>query len=151
MTIFGKEGGAAPRSEPRNTPVAEAPMSIISSSMRIKGDIECTGVVKVDGHIDGSVTGARQVLLGRGGKVHGNVVAGEIVIGGVVDGSINAGERLELQASAVVNGDIDAKSIVVLEGARVNGAVRMSDAVAAAAVAPRPARSSDSLRIATSA
>jgi cytoskeletal protein CcmA (bactofilin family) len=83
--------------------------------------------------------------------VHGNVVAGEIVIGGVVDGSINAGERLELQASAVVNGDIDAKSIVVLEGARVNGAVRMSDAVAAAAVAPRPARSSDSLRIATSA
>ena len=147
MTIFGKEGGAAPRSEPRNTPVAEAPMSIISSSMRITGDVECAGVVKVDGHIDGSVTGARQVLLGRGGTVHGNVIAGEVVIGGVVDGAINAGERLELQGTAVVNGDIDTKSIVVLEGARINGIVRMNDSAASVSRTGRP----DALRIATSA
>jgi len=147
MTIFGKDGGAAPRSEARNTPIAEAPMSIISSNMRITGDVECAGVVKVDGHIDGSLSGARQVLLGRGGTVHGNVAAGEVVIGGVVDGGINAGERLELQATAVVNGDIDTKSIVVLEGARINGVVRMNDSAAATA---RPARP-ESLRIATSA
>jgi len=115
--------------------------------MRITGDVECAGVVKVDGHIDGSVTGARQVLLGRGGSVHGNVVAGEVVIGGVVDGGINAGERLELQATAVVNGDIDTKSIVVLEGARINGIVRMNDSAAAAAHGSRP----EGLRIATSA
>lgn len=147
MTIFGKEGSAVPRSESRNTPVAEAPMSIISSSMRITGDVECAGVVKVDGHIDGSVTGARQVLLGRGGSVHGNVVAVEVVIGGVVDGGINAGERLELQGTAVVNGDIDTKSIVVLEGARINGIVRMNDSAATVAHQSRP----EGLRIATSA
>ena len=146
MTMFGKEGGAAPRSEPRNTPIAEAPMSIISSSMRITGDVECAGVMKVDGHIDGSVTGARQVLLGRGGSVHGNVIAGEVVVGGVVDGAIVAAERLELQGTAVVNGDIETKSIVVLEGARINGIVRMNDSIAAS----RPVRS-ESLKIATSA
>jgi cytoskeletal protein CcmA (bactofilin family) len=44
-----------------------------------------------------------------------------------VDGSISADERLELQGSAIVNGDIDTKSIVVLEGARINGTVRMKD------------------------
>jgi cytoskeletal protein CcmA (bactofilin family) len=146
MTMFGKDGAAAPRSEPRHTPVADAPMSIISSSMRITGDVECAGVMKVDGHIDGSVTGARQVLLGRGGSVHGNVVAGEVVVGGVVDGAIIAGERLELQGTAVVNGDIETKSIVVLEGARINGIVRMSDSAAAS----HPARP-EALRIATSA
>ncbi len=95
-------------------------MSIISSGMKITGDLECAGVVKVDGRIDGSVTGARQVLLGRGGAVHGNVIADEVVIGGVVDGAILAAERLELQGTAIVNGDIETKSIIVLEGARIN-------------------------------
>jgi cytoskeletal protein CcmA (bactofilin family) len=52
---------------------------------------------------------------------------GEVVVGGLVDGAIVADERLELQSSAVVNGDIDTKSIVVLEGARINGSVRMQE------------------------
>jgi cytoskeletal protein CcmA (bactofilin family) len=145
MTIFGKDAGAQ-RTERRDTPLAEAPMSIISSGMRITGDLECAGVVKVDGRVDGSVTGARQVLLGRGGAVHGNVIADEVVVGGVVDGGIHAAERLELQGTAVVNGDIETKSIVVLEGAKINGVVRMSDAVATS----RPGRP-EPLRIATSA
>ena len=145
MTIFGKDGGT-PRPERRETPIAEAPMSIISSGMRITGDLECAGVVKVDGRVDGSVTGARQVLLGRGGAVHGNVIADEVVVGGVVDGGIHAADRLELQGTAVVNGDIETKSIVVLEGARINGVVRMSDEIAVS----RPGRP-EPLRIATSA
>ena len=146
MTMFGKEERAPARPEPRNSSVAEAPMSIISSGMKITGDLECAGVVKVDGRIDGSVTGARQVLLGRGGAVHGNVIADEVVIGGVVDGAILAAERLELQGTAVVNGDIETKSIIVLEGARINGVVRMSDS-SAMSRSGRP----EPLRIATSA
>ena len=37
--------------------------------------------------------------------------------------------RVEIQATSVVNGDIVAKSIVVVEGGRINGAVRMDDAI----------------------
>jgi cytoskeletal protein CcmA (bactofilin family) len=78
--------------------------------------------------------------------VHGNVIAGEVVIGGVVDGAIIAADRLELQGTATVNGDIETKSIVVLEGARINGVVRMSEMSAAERrVRPEP------LRIATGA
>jgi cytoskeletal protein CcmA (bactofilin family) len=146
MTIFGKEGTPPARPEPRGAPVAEAPMSIISAGMKITGDVECAGVIKVDGRIDGSITGARQVLLGRGGAVHGNVIAGEVVLGGVVDGAVNATDRLELQGSAIVNGDIETKSIIVLEGARINGVVRMSES-AAVARSSRP----EGLRIATGA
>jgi len=106
---------------------SEASLSIIAAGMRITGDMETTGTLKIDGRVDGSVTGARQLLLGRGGAIHGNVRAGEVVIGGVVDGAITADERLELQGTAVVNGDIDTKSILVLEGARINGSVRMNE------------------------
>ena len=130
--MFGKEmGPAVARPEVRSpvgsgTPDAAA-LSIIANGMRIVGDIESSGVIKVDGRIDGSVTHARQVLLGRGATVKGNVHADEVVIGGTVDGGIRAGERLELQATAVVTGDIETKSIVVLEGAHINGSVRMTD------------------------
>jgi cytoskeletal protein CcmA (bactofilin family) len=121
--MFGKENPARP--EVRSASPGESALSIIASGMRITGDIESAGVIKIDGQIDGSVTGARQVLLGRDAAVHGNVEAGEIVIGGVVDGAIVAAERLELQETAVVNGDIETTSIIVLEGATINGSVRM--------------------------
>lgn len=122
--MFGKDG--APRPDTRSgTP--EGTLSILASGMRIVGDLETAGTIKIDGRIDGSVTGARQVLLGRDGSVRGNVVADEVVLGGRVDGNVHATNRLELQSSAVVNGDIETKSIVVLEGARINGTVKMND------------------------
>src|SRR5512140_1846419 len=104
------------KSEVRNG-VGEANLSIIAAGMRITGDLETSGTLKIDGRIEGSVTGARQMLLGRSGVIHGNVHAGEVVVGGEVHGSIVAEERLELQGSAIVNGDIDTTSVVVLEGA----------------------------------
>jgi cytoskeletal protein CcmA (bactofilin family) len=123
VALLRKDGD---KNEGRGASV-EAALSIIAAGMRITGDIETTGTLKVDGRIEGSVTGARQLMLGRNGAIHGNVHAGEVVIGGIVDGSITADERLELQGSATVNGDIETKSIVVLEGARINGAVRMHE------------------------
>ena len=53
MTMFGKEASAPARAEQRGAAVAEAPMSIISSGMKITGDLECAGVVKIDGQVDG--------------------------------------------------------------------------------------------------
>ena len=121
--MFGKDGTTRPEIRTNNS--GEATLSIIASGMRIVGDVESAGVIKVDGHIDGSVSGARQVLVARGGTIHGNITADEIVIGGLVAGAVVATERLELQETAVVNGDIETTSIVVLEGAKINGSVRM--------------------------
>ena len=128
--MFNKEAGSRPDPRPAGAPV-EAALSIVAAGMKITGDVDTSGVLKVDGEINGSITGARQVLLGRGGTVRGNVVAGEVVVGGHVEGAVSATERLELQVTATINGDIETRSIVVLEGARINGVVRMTDAGAA--------------------
>lgn len=123
MSLLKKDGE---KNDTRSGAV-EAALSIIAAGMRITGDVETNGTLKIDGRIEGSVVGARQMMLGRNGTIRGDVHAGEVVLGGMVDGAITADERLELQGSAVVNGDIDTKSIVVLEGARINGTVRMQD------------------------
>jgi cytoskeletal protein CcmA (bactofilin family) len=142
VAIFGKDG--AMREESRGGTSGEAMLSIIASGMTITGDIESAGIIKIDGRVDGSVTGARQVLLGRGGSINGNIVADEVVIGGSVRGTLTVRERLELQGTAAVVGDIETRSIVVIEGARIDGAVRMTDLVAS----QRSASQTEPLRIA---
>ena len=109
-------------------PAGESTLSIISVGTTVSGDIDCGGVLKIEGRLDGSVRRARQVMLANDGAIHGDIVAAEVVLGGVIDGTVTASERLELQPTAVVNGDINTKSIIVMEGARINGSLKMTDA-----------------------
>ena len=144
MAIFNKESGD--RTEPRSsgTPTGEGALSIIASGMRVTGDIESTGVVKIEGVVEGTVRAARQVLLGRQGSVKGDIHAREIVLGGRVEGSVIATDRVELQGTSLVNGDIHTRTIVVLEGGRINGSVRMEESVTTAAASTPAKTESDS-------
>jgi cytoskeletal protein CcmA (bactofilin family) len=139
MSIFNKPPSekTVMRSE-ANAP--EAGLSFIAAGMKIIGDIESSGVVKIEGVVEGAVRGARQLLLGRQGTIRGDVRAQEAVIGGTVIGTITADERVEIQGTSRVQGDIQTKSIVVLEGGVINGNVRMGDAIAAVTTDERPAR-----------
>ena len=116
---------AKPAKSDSKNPGAETAMSVIAQGMRVVGDIECGGVLKIEGVVEGSIRGARQLLLGRQGEVKGDIHAREIVLGGRVEGTVVADERIEIQGTAHVTGDVHTKSIVVLEGGRINGAVRM--------------------------
>lgn len=126
MAIFSKDQPAARGSAARGA-ASESALSIIAAGTTITGDIECAGVLKIEGRIDGSVRQARQIMLARDGSIHGDATAAEVVVGGTIDGNVHASDRLELQSTAVVNGDITTKSIVVMEGARINGGVKMTE------------------------
>ncbi len=108
-------------------------ISIIAHGMTITGDVETAGVIKVEGVIEGNVRGARQVLVGRQGEIRGDVHAREVVVGGRVVGHVAAAERVEIQGTSLVNGDVSTKSIIVLEGGRINGTVKMDEGVEGAA------------------
>lgn len=124
MAMFGKDEASGGKGAARGS---ESTLSIVSAGTVVSGDMECGGVLKVEGRIDGSVRRARQVMLAKEGAIRGDVTANEVVVGGVIDGNVTASERLELQTTAVVNGDITTKSIVVMEGARINGGVKMTE------------------------
>lgn len=128
MAIFAKDGAdKATTTTKAPAPAGDGALSIVAAGMTVRGDIESSGVVKIEGTIEGTVRSARQVLIGRQGRVTGDIQTREAVIGGRIDGTVTASERVEVQGSAVVNGDIATKSIVVLEGAQLNGNVTMSE------------------------
>jgi cytoskeletal protein CcmA (bactofilin family) len=89
--------------------------------LRPRGDIETDGTVRIDGRLNGSVRRAGSVIVGTESTIQGGISAAEVVIGGTVQGNIVAVERVELQASAIVNGNIEANSILIHEGSAVNG------------------------------
>jgi cytoskeletal protein CcmA (bactofilin family) len=133
MAIFNKDTKVP---DPRTG--SDAVLSIIAAGMHFVGDLEGPGLIKIDGRIEGSISGARQIIVGREGSVRGNVHATEVILAGTVDGSVIGNERVELQGTATLNGDLHTRLIVVNEGARINGTVRMSDAEAGEAL-DRPA------------
>ena len=136
MAIFAKDGQEKPDRRPGTSSAGDSPLSIVAIGVTITGDIESNGVIKVEGRIHGSIRSARQVLLGRQGEVKGDITAQEAVIGGKVEGSITTSDRIEVQGSATVVGDIHTKSIIVLEGAHINGKVRMDESAGSSTDTP---------------
>jgi cytoskeletal protein CcmA (bactofilin family) len=105
---------------------AEAALTIVAPGTRIVGEIEATGVLKIEGVVVGTVRAERQVLVARGGSVEGDVFTAEAVVGGSIKGGVTGSERVEIQSGAVVHGDVSTKQLIVQEGGEVNGLVKMS-------------------------
>ncbi|MCZ0954088.1 MAG: polymer-forming cytoskeletal protein [Rhodospirillaceae bacterium] len=101
----------------------------VTRSVRFEGDINGDGDVDIDGMLEGSVTvPANNVTVRSGGCVQGGVKARNVVVGGEVQGDITATKRIELKASARVDGDVRARRISVRDGARINGRVETAEA-----------------------
>ena len=130
MAIFGgknERGATVEKGKPGPARPNESSMSIIGPGMRIKGDLVTEGTVRVEGTIEGTIRAGKAVVIGKEGEVIGDVVTQDAVIGGRVRGTVTAESRLELQATAQIEGQISARAqhLVLEEGCRFNGQVQM--------------------------
>lgn len=103
----------------------------------INGDIEAKGKVSVNGTVSGSVIASEiivntprlegslnsegNVQVGSGTVVIGDITGVSAYIAGAVKGSIDISGSIVLEDSAVVKGDINAKSIQINDGAIMDG------------------------------
>jgi cytoskeletal protein CcmA (bactofilin family) len=150
MALFSK-GEQAQKTRERPLPglraiPSDAAISIIGPGMVVTGDMVSEGIVRIEGEVRGTIRAGKAVVLGPAGRVDGDIVTADAVIGGYVSGTIVAHNRLELQSTSVVEGEIQAKPqhLKVDEGARFHGGVRMveagtSDLVVTASAALPPA------------
>ena len=98
-------------------------VSVIGEDMEVVGSVHSSGVVKVSGTVLGDVSADAQLLVAKGGRVKGDVCAREVVLNGEVYGSVVAEQRVELQGSAVIHGDITTPRLMIHEGAAVDSDV----------------------------
>ena len=103
----------------------ESVISIIGPSMKVVGDCETDGTIRIEGVVEGSVKAGKAVVVGKDGKVKGDITTQDAVISGTVVGTLSAESRLELQATARIDGEIRARRMQLEEGAILNGTVQM--------------------------
>lgn len=125
MSIFST-GPAAATGAPTTRRRGEGnAVSIIAADMVVTGNLRAEGVVRIEGRVAGNVSAESQILLSPGGVVEGNLETREAVLAGEVHGTVSGSERVEVQATAAVHGDILTPRLLIQEGGRLNGAIRM--------------------------
>ena len=103
----------------------EQVISIIGPGMRVVGDCDAEGAIRVEGTVQGNIRAGKAVVVGRDGVVDGDIFTQDAVIAGSVKGVLRAESRLEIQSSSRIDGDIIAARMQIEEGAIVNGTVQM--------------------------
>ena len=124
--------GSAPSTAPS---LESATRTTISADLKIAGDVTAEGEVQLDGDIKGSIQCAT-LVIGRNSEILGDAIAEEVVVRGRVQGSVYS-KRVFLQSTAVVEGDIHHRTIIVEEGARFEGTCRRVQDPAGMAAADR--------------
>ncbi len=169
MSLFGKNQrdetpvaepvlGARPRNMPRGAnargdeptpapkPVRRSEgepqrMANIGKSIQIKGDLTGNEDLVIEGNVDGRIDlPNNQLTVGAEGKVAAELHAKTVIVIGHVTGNIQAAERVEVQATGIVDGDVKAPRLIVAEGAVLNGSVTMGNAAKTAGASAAPAQ-----------
>jgi cytoskeletal protein CcmA (bactofilin family) len=110
------------------TGARNTPFSIIGGDVVIRGDVEATVDLHIDGRIEGDIRCAA-LVQGSESRIKGQIKATSARIGGVVEGGISA-QELVVEASARIVGDVTYDTISIAPGGQVEGRfAHMSGAV----------------------
>lgn len=120
-------GGAITDSDAMARDIKEGRLSgFVGHGTTLTGETEFQAMLRVDGHLIGTVTSeAGTLIVGTNGVVDANVSVAAAMINGVVNGDVIASEKLQLGRTAQVIGNIQAPRLVVEEGAVIEGKCSM--------------------------
>ena len=101
-------------------------VNILSEGTHMKGDINAKSDIRVAGTVEGEAISKGKLIITISGKIKGNITSNEADIAGSVEGQVKVSDKLTLRKNAVIDGDIHAKTLIVEEGAQINGSCRMN-------------------------
>jgi cytoskeletal protein CcmA (bactofilin family) len=96
----------------------------IGKALRIEGRIVSQENLTIDGQIDGTIeVGDHNLMIGPGAAVKADLTAKTITISGAVTGNVLATDKVHLQATGSVDGDITTPRLIMADGAVIKGRV----------------------------
>ena len=113
-----------PLASPKRAVRSTAP-SIVSGDLTVTGMLVSNGDIQIDGVVEGDVRSVG-LVIGEKAQIHGEIVADDLIVRGKVIGRIRA-RKVQLAATAHVEGDILHEAFAVEAGAFFEGNCRHSD------------------------
>ena len=101
----------------------------IGKSVVIKGELNGSEDLTIEGHVEGTIQLREHVLtIGPNGRIKAQVFAKSVIVLGEVTGNVTASEKVDLRDNGSVDGDIAAPRVAIAEGAHFRGSIDMQRA-----------------------
>jgi cytoskeletal protein CcmA (bactofilin family) len=103
--------------------------NMIKAGTQIKGDIKCTGDIRIDGKLLGSLETEGRLVVGESGRIEGTILCKNADLSGTVKAKINVHELLSLKAACNFEGEISTNQLHIEPGASFTGNCQMGGVV----------------------
>ena len=98
----------------------------LDKGSHVEGNLRFQTTFRIDGKFTGKVHSDGDLVVGDGGEVEGDLVAGQVFISGTVRGTIRAGRRVQITPTGKVFAEIDTPSLSIEDGALFEGTCTMN-------------------------
>lgn len=100
-------------------------LGFVGDVLRFSGEVQFRSMLRIDGHFSGQVDSAEGTLIvSAGAQVRQAVINVAVAkINGTVEGDINASKEVILGPTADVTGKVSTHSLIIEEGAIINGSL----------------------------
>ena len=116
-------------------------VNVIANGTQLEGNIVTNGDLRVDGIVKGNIVSKAKVIVGREGRVEGNITCSNIEIEGHINAeSLNVSNLISMKATANMTGNIAAGKIAIEPGAEFSGNCKMHSSKPTPAPVPQPER-----------
>jgi cytoskeletal protein CcmA (bactofilin family) len=92
---------------------------------KINGKLFFDGPTTIEGDVEGEITGQANITIGQQATVKGKIAAASLLVQGKVMADVQAEKKLDIQPPGSVVGDVTTQSLVIGDGAVLEGHVSM--------------------------
>jgi len=123
---FGRKGSD---SQPSTGTAADlgALTAFIDQGSSFEGRLSFKDTVRIDGHFSGQISSENTLVVGETGVIEADVHSEIVIVSGTVAGDIVAGKKVVMHKTGRIDGNVQTPSLIMEEGAVLNGQVKMSD------------------------
>src|SRR5258708_21682078 len=115
-----------PSSRPEESKLMERDIVNIGKSVVIKGELNGSEDLTIEGHVEGTIQLRDHVLtIGPNGRIKAQVFAKAVIVLGEVTGNVTASDKVDIRDNGSVDGDIISPRVAIAEGAHFRGSVDM--------------------------
>jgi cytoskeletal protein CcmA (bactofilin family) len=102
----------------------ESGAAVIGKSVQIRGEVNGSEDLVVDGVVEGTITlNDSRLTIGQNAKVSANISARDVVVVGSLNGDVRASGKVELRQGSSLMGDLTAARLSIEENANFKGKV----------------------------
>ena len=96
---------------------------VIGAGITMSGDIEACEILVVEGTVDASLRGAKNLEIAQSGTFYGSVEIDEATVAGRFEGDLKVNGRLTVRASGSIIGSVSYKELAIEPGAMIDGRI----------------------------